>query len=125
MQDNNKPSDTKDYIEKVKADLIDKEHFVELYNIDSNVITLMRKEGHIIYLCSILNGHEHGITDTGIILAGYEKSLIEFIRTSEFSSKKEVIRGNLLLVFSGYEPSPVRTESGIKNIKIESIFYLL
>ena len=117
MQDNDKAYDVKNYIEKVKTDLIDKEHFVELYNIDSNVITLMKKEGHIIYLCSILNGHDHGITDTGIILAGYEKSLIEFIREVGFSSKKEVIRGNLLLVFSDYEPPPVRTDFAVKNIK--------
>jgi hypothetical protein len=81
MQNNEESFYVKNYIEKVKTDLIEKEHFVELYNIDSNVITLMRKEGHVIYLCSILNCHEHGITDTGIILAGYEKSLIEFIGT--------------------------------------------
>ncbi len=117
MQNNEESFDVKNYIEKVKTDLIEKEHFVELYNIDSNVITLMRKEGHVIYLCSILNCHEHRITDTGIILAGYEKSLIEFIRDVEFSSQKEVIRGNLLLVFSGYEPSPVRTDFSVKNIK--------
>jgi membrane associated rhomboid family serine protease/Tfp pilus assembly protein PilF len=104
------------YIEKIKADLIDKEHFVELYNIDS-VITLMRKEGNIIYLCSIINCQEHGITDTGIIIAGYEKSLIEFIHKGDISSKKELIRGNLFLVFSGYDYSHVMIESGVKNIK--------
>ncbi|MEQ8190403.1 MAG: rhomboid family intramembrane serine protease [Candidatus Eremiobacterota bacterium] len=117
MQDNDRSCEVKNYIEKVKSDLIDKEHFLELYNIDSNVITLMRKEGHIIYLCSILDCHEHGMRDIGIILTDYEKGLIKFMGELEFSSKKEVIRGNLLLIFSGYEPSPVRRDFAVKNIK--------
>jgi len=117
----------REYIEVIKKDLLEK-GFMELKDMSppleklENLFDeiLIKKEGLTINFCTMLRADKLDLAGIHILMKNYERLLSEIVKEGVLLSPKNMIRGNVILVFSRFCPRKKKeliSRLEVKNIK--------